>query len=66
MQRRTSTTSRPKREDLLALLAERGVDYTSFVDWGRLDSLEVEAGEKSGKIREKFTRVGEMMAALRG
>ena len=49
---------------ILALLASRGVVRVSFEDWQRLDRVEVEAGENAGKIREKFTKVADMMAAL--
>ena len=47
-----------------ALLESRGVHLVTFNDWRRLDAAEVEAGEKVGKIREKFTRVTDMLQAL--
>jgi hypothetical protein len=48
-----------------ALLKTRGVDRVTYADWRRLDAMELERGRKNDKIREKFTRVGEMMSALR-
>lgn len=46
------------------LLAAKGVKAVSFAQWKALDKLEVENGRKSGKIREKFTRVAEMLSVL--
>jgi ferredoxin--NADP+ reductase len=46
------------------LLKNRGVTYVTFADWKKLDALEVEHGKKKGKIREKFTRIKEMLACL--
>ncbi len=48
----------------LRLLAEKKVRALSFVDWQMLDALEKANGTKAGKIREKFTRVADMLAAL--
>lgn len=36
----------------------------TFADWQKLDALETEAGERSGRPRVKFTTVSEMTAAL--
>lgn len=46
------------------LLAAKGVKAVTFAQWKELDKLELAAGAKAGKIREKFTRVDEMLAAL--
>ncbi|OGS00988.1 MAG: NADP oxidoreductase [Elusimicrobia bacterium RBG_16_66_12] len=46
------------------LLASKGVKVVSFAQWKAIDKLEVENGKKAGKIREKFTRVSEMLAAV--
>lgn len=46
------------------LLRERGVRWVSFEDWTKLDALEVAAGKQRGKIREKFSSIEEMLAAL--
>ncbi len=51
-------------EATLRLLAEKNVRALSFVDWQMLDALEKANGTKAGKIREKFTRVTDMLAAL--
>ncbi|MBI4376384.1 MAG: FAD-dependent oxidoreductase [Elusimicrobia bacterium] len=49
---------------LPALLERRKVRYVTFPDWKRLDALERERGARSGKIREKFTCVEDMLSAL--
>jgi ferredoxin--NADP+ reductase len=46
------------------LLAAEGAPHITFAQWKALDKLELAAGAKSGKIREKFTRVEDMLAAL--
>lgn len=46
------------------LLASKGAKVVTFSQWKALDKLEVENGKKAGKIREKFTRVGEMLSAI--
>jgi len=51
-------------EATLRLLADKKVRPLSFADWQKLDVLEKAAGAKAGKIREKFTRVEDMLAAL--
>ncbi len=51
-------------EATLSLLASKKVRALSFADWQKLDVLEKAAGAKMGKIREKFTRVEDMLAAL--
>jgi ferredoxin--NADP+ reductase len=51
-------------EATLALLKAKGLRPISFADWQKLDKLERERGAKAGKIREKFTSVEEMLAAL--
>lgn len=49
-----------------ALLRNRGVRVVSFADWKHLDGLERERGKAVGKVREKFTRVADMLAAASG
>jgi ferredoxin--NADP+ reductase len=46
------------------LLGSKGVRPVSFAQWKELDKLELARGKQSGKIREKFTRVEDMIAAL--
>lgn len=51
-------------ETITNLLNERGVRVVSQSDWQYLDELEVAAGMKRGKVREKFTSVAGMLHAL--
>ena len=46
------------------LLNDRGVRVVSQSDWRYLDELEVAAGMKRGKVREKFSSVASMLHAL--
>jgi ferredoxin--NADP+ reductase len=46
------------------LLSAKGVKAVTFAQWKELDKMELANGAKNGKIREKFTRVEEMLAAL--
>ena len=45
-------------------LAGKGVKAVSIAQWMELDKLELANGAAHGKIREKFTRVQDMLAAL--
>lgn len=56
----------PDTRPLLELLRGRGVRPVSFDDFRRIDAAEVERGKRTGKPREKFARVGEMLALLGG
>ncbi|HEX2876552.1 MAG TPA: FAD-dependent oxidoreductase [Polyangiaceae bacterium] len=49
--------------DVPALLAGRGVCAVSFADYRKIDALEKARGEARGKVRDKLTRVSEMLAA---
>ena len=55
---------KPGAVGLVARLVERGARVISYGDWQKVDRAEVERGEPKGKPREKFTTVGEMLAAL--
>jgi ferredoxin--NADP+ reductase len=46
------------------LFKAKGLKPVLFSDWKKLDALERANGAKSGKIREKFTSVEDMLAAL--
>ena len=46
------------------LLESKKVRALSFADWQRLDALEKANGAKANKIREKFTRIEDMLASL--
>jgi ferredoxin--NADP+ reductase len=48
------------------LLAGRGVRTVTYRDWKTLDRIEVERGAKLGKVRQKFSDVGEMLSTLDG
>jgi ferredoxin--NADP+ reductase len=47
-----------------ALLEAKGIDTVSYADWKLLDAEEIARGEANGKIRDKYTSVDAMMAAL--
>lgn len=55
---------RPSPDELPRVLAERGVKVATYADWLALDRLEVEAGKEKGKVREKLTRIEDMLNAL--
>ncbi len=46
------------------LLASKDVKPVAFAQWKKLDKIELANGALKGKIREKFTRVEEMLSAL--
>lgn len=49
---------------LLPRIEQRSEKVVSLADWLHIDSAEVERGSKSGKPREKFTRVEEMLSLV--
>lgn len=53
---------RPGR--VLELLAERGIRWVSYREWACIDRKERAAGEKLGKVREKFCTVRSMLLAI--
>lgn len=53
------------RAALDAMLAGRGVRVVTFADWRKLDQLETEQGKAAGRPRLKFTRIDEMLEALK-
>jgi adrenodoxin-NADP+ reductase len=46
------------------ILKDRKVRPVSFEDWQKIDQVEKSKGETSGKPREKFTNVSDMMSQL--
>ena len=46
------------------LLERRGIRYLTFPEWKKIDAREIERGQEHGKLREKYTRVAEMLEAL--
>jgi ferredoxin--NADP+ reductase len=45
-------------------LKATGVRPISFADWKKIDRMELEAGQRKGKIREKFSRIPDMLEAI--
>ena len=60
---------RPRQRDsrdILALLDDRGVAYTTWADWRRLDDHEVELGRVQGRPRVKVPGLRSMLETARG
>jgi ferredoxin--NADP+ reductase len=55
----------PKAADAEKLVRQRQPNYFSYADWLRLNELEIARGRATGRPRVKFTRVEDMLAALR-
>lgn len=55
----------PDRAQLEALLKERNIQYVTFEDWHYLDTVEQERGEFRSAPRLKFSRVDEMLKAIK-
>ena len=53
----------PSTEPIKKLLQNRNINVISFEDWQKIDSAEIERGNKVGKPREKFTKIEEMIVA---
>jgi ferredoxin--NADP+ reductase len=51
-------------DNVPTLLALRGVRYTTFADWQKLDALETAAGVAQNRPRVKFTSIEDMLHAL--
>jgi ferredoxin--NADP+ reductase len=56
--------NKPGGEGLQALLADRSVRIVNYADWLRLDAAEIARGQAQGRVRDKFTRLGDMLAEL--
>ncbi|MEK7388086.1 MAG: FAD-dependent oxidoreductase [Elusimicrobiota bacterium] len=61
---RLPAASDPSPDATQRLLAGKKIRALSFADWQALDALEKANGAKANKIREKFTRIEDMLAAL--
>jgi ferredoxin--NADP+ reductase len=48
-----------------ALVCGRQARVVTYDDWRRLDALELSHGKEQGRPRVKFTRVDDMLAALK-
>lgn len=55
----------PSRAAVEALLRARGTEAVTFADWQVLDAIETQRGAALGRPRVKFSRVDEMLAAIR-
>jgi ferredoxin--NADP+ reductase len=62
---RVHMPEKPQRAALEALLVERGVEFVRYEDWLTLDGIEQERGKPLGRPRLKFSRVEDMLAAMR-
>lgn len=62
---RTLTPAHASAGEALALVKERQPCVVAYADWQRLDALELSRGKEQGRPRIKFTRVDDMLAALR-
>lgn len=54
----------PDTEQLISFLSGQGVRFVQFNDWKKIDAAEIAKGQESGKIREKFVAVEDMLALL--
>lgn len=54
----------PGLASVLPIIERRSGRVVSISDWAVIDGAEVERGSRAGKPREKFTRIGEMLALL--
>jgi ferredoxin--NADP+ reductase len=54
----------PDLNAMPALLADKQVRAVTFTDWQRIDQIEIAAGKKRGKPREKLTTIAELLAAV--
>lgn len=62
---RVHMPEQPQRAAVESLLTERGIELVCYEDWLRLDGIEQERGKALGRPRLKFSRVEDMLAAIR-
>ncbi|KAM8836625.1 NADPH:adrenodoxin oxidoreductase, mitochondrial isoform 2-T2 [Spinachia spinachia] len=55
------SAAKPGSQSVCTLLEKRGVKPVTFVDWEKINSVEVSRGEAAGKPREKLLTVEEML-----
>lgn len=60
-----STDPNKSEDAIVAFLEANGIEYVSYQDWELLDQEELRLGKERGKIREKFSNIDDMMAAIR-
>jgi hypothetical protein len=51
--------------DIRDVLGERGVNFVTFDEWSKVDSIEKEVGKAKGKPREKILDYDEMFKSLK-
>lgn len=51
-------------DELLQLFKEKAIRYVTFSDWQKIDAEEKRRGESTGKPREKFTSVKDILTYL--
>ncbi len=59
-----SAATKPGAAGLRAVLETRDVQIIDINGWHKIDLAEIARGQPRGKLREKFTRVGEMLRLL--
>ncbi len=62
---KTLTPINTSPDAIPALLAARGVEYTTYEDWLTLDAAEVARGAEQGRPRVKFSRIDDMLQVIR-
>ena len=62
---RTLTPQQATAEAAMELVRRQQPCYVSYDDWRQLDALEVARGKEQGRPRVKFTRIDDMLAALK-
>jgi ferredoxin/flavodoxin---NADP+ reductase len=51
-------------EAVIDWVTSRKSNYVTFADWEKLDAIELQRGEETGRSRVKFTRIDDMLEAL--
>jgi len=59
------TPDKPARDAVETLLQERDIDYVTYADWQLLDEVEQTRGADSGRPRLKFSRIEDMLSAIK-
>jgi len=59
-----SSDSKAGADKLYSLLDSRNVRYLNYLEWKKIDAVEVERGQPKEKPREKITYVKEMLDIL--
>jgi ferredoxin--NADP+ reductase len=61
----TLNPNAPAPEAIDALLASRGIEYVTYAAWLKLDEIEQKRGAELNRTRLKFSRIEDMLNALR-